>query len=134
MAWNALPSTVDTVNKQVWAQISHFSVFALLGATSYGKDISEVRVYPVPWKLNSSDKFGGRWLYFDGLPQSGFIRIMTLSGEKVVEVPFSNMDAGALKWDGRNAAGKPVASGVYFAQVKSAVNGSSRILKFAIEK
>jgi|GEM_PF-1543897 len=133
LAWNLLPTTVDIVAKRVSAPVSHFSIFALFGATSYGQTMSDARVYPVPWKWNSSDKFGGPCLYFDGLPTSGSIRILTLSGEKVIDLNVSSTDTGKKCWDGRNTAGKAVASGVYFAQIKSTLGGD-RVLKFAIEK
>jgi hypothetical protein len=134
LAWDPLPTSVDTVDKRVSAIVPHFSVFGLFGATSYGQTISAVRVYPVPWKWNSSSSFGGACLYFSGLSTAGSIRILTFSGEKVIELDYSSTDAGTKCWNGLNAAGKAVASGVYFAQVKSTVDGSSRILKFAIEK
>ena len=111
----------------------HFSIFGLFGATSFGPAISSARVYPVPWRWNSADKFGGPCLYFDALPTSGSIGILTLSGERVVDLPVSGADAGRVCWDGRNQAGKAVASGVYFAHVKSSAGGE-QILRFAIEK
>ncbi|MCX5794168.1 MAG: fibronectin type III domain-containing protein [Elusimicrobia bacterium] len=151
LAWEALPTSVNTVDRRVSALVSHFSIFGLFGATSYGQTASAVRVYPVPWKIGTDGLFGtpttgpckGVGLAFGCeqlnpnagcLPTSGSIRILTLSGEKVIDLPFSSTDAGTKCWDGRNTAGKRVASGVYFAQVKSSQDGSSRILRFAIEK
>ncbi|MDD5627855.1 MAG: fibronectin type III domain-containing protein [Elusimicrobia bacterium] len=134
LGWEALPTTVDTADKRVSAPVSHFSVFALFGATSYGQTLPDIRVYPVPWKPHSTDRFGGSWLTFDRLPTRGSIRILTLAGEKVCDLDFSSTDAGTKQWDGRNAAGKMAASGVYFAQILSSTDGSSRILRFAIEK
>ncbi len=136
LAWNALPTTVDTAAKRVSAPVSHFSIFALFGAASFGQSAADVRIYPIPWKWGSSDpRFGAPKLTFDHLPTSGSIRILTLSGEKVIDLPISSTDVppGTKTWDGRNAAGKAVASGVYFAQIRPALGGD-RIVKFAIEK
>lgn len=137
--WEPLATTVDTTNKRVNGQTSHFSIFALFGPTGVKSDVNTVRVYPNPWKPGSrgnfdSVTFGARTgLAIDNLPTSGVIRIFTLSGERVVDVPFSGPDAGTAIWDGRNQGGYPVASGVYFAYVQSDA-GPSVIKKFAIQR
>ena len=137
--WEPLATTVDTANKRVNGQTSHFSVFALFGPTGVKSDVNTVRVYPNPWKPGSSGNFdsvtfGSRTgLAIDNLPTSGVIRIFTLSGERVVDVPFSGPDAGTAIWDGRNQGGLPVASGVYFAYVKSDT-GATVVKKFAIQR
>jgi hypothetical protein len=132
LTWTPLPTTIDLVSKRVSAPVPHFSVFALFGAAAFGQTISAARVYPVPWIPGGEDRFGGPALIFADLPRQGSIRILTLSGERVVDLPFTSADAGLKRWDGRNEAGRAAASGVYFARVESPEG--SRILRFAIER
>ncbi|MBI4346547.1 MAG: hypothetical protein HY553_06810, partial [Elusimicrobia bacterium] len=141
--WVALaaPVAVDTVTRRVSGRTPHFSVFALFGTSGIGS-ADEVNVYPVPWRPGSGGRFdsvspancnGGSGLCFDKLPTEGTIRIYTITGEQVVELGFQAANANKLAWDGKNAAGRMVASGVYFARV-TGFAGASRILKFAIER
>ena len=51
------------------------------------------------------------------------------------EISFSAADNGCKSWDGKNAVGRKVASGVYIAIIKSAsAGGGSSIKKLAIER
>ncbi|MDD5657022.1 MAG: hypothetical protein PHF00_07190, partial [Elusimicrobia bacterium] len=134
LGWDALPTTVDRAARRAAAVVSHFSIFALFGASTIGQALERVTAYPTPWLPGSSGRFDAPELSFANLPAAGSIRIFTLSGEKVAELAFSGPDAGTKRWDGRNDAGAPVASGVYFARIKSDLDGSTRILKLAIEK
>lgn len=137
--WVPLATTVDLANRRVLGQAAHFSIFALFGPSGIKPDLQEVRIYPSPWKPGSGGRFdsvsfaGNTGLAFDNLPVSGTARIFTLSGELVVSLRFSSFNAGTLIWDGRNHAGRPVASGVYFAYVK-ADDGSNFVQKFAVER
>lgn len=137
--WEALPSTVDLANKRVLGETTHFSIFALFGPTGIKPNTDQVRLYPRPWKPGSGNKFdsvtfaGRTGLAIDNLPSSGNIRIFSLSGELVRELGFGSFNAGTVIWDGTNAAGRRVASGVYFAYVRSD-DGSSTIIKFAVER
>ncbi len=65
-------------------------------------DLDNIRAYPNPFVI----RYGDETVRFDyaGLAE---VRIFTLAGELVQEIPVNGV------WDGRNAAGKPVASGVY---------------------
>ena len=47
--------------------------------------------------------------------------------------PTRGLNQGTLIWDGRNHAGRPIASGVYFAIIKTD-DGSTQIKKFAVER
>lgn len=137
--WEPLTTTVDKVNRRVLGRTPHFSVFALFGPSGIGANLSELVVFPVPWKPGSGGKFdsasfnGRLGLRFDRLPTEGVIKIYAFSGEAVVEIPFAAVDAGTVIWDGRNQAGRNVASGIYFARVRSAAGGAT-LLKFAIER
>ncbi len=66
------------------------------------EDLKNIRAYPNPFVI----RYGDETVRFDyaGLAE---VRIFTLAGELVHEIPVNGV------WDGRNAAGKPVASGVY---------------------
>lgn len=139
VSWQQLPSSVDLSAREVTGQTTRFSVFALFAPNTLQPDTDDVVVYPVPWRPGSSGSFGdasfaGRsGLAFGNLPASGSIRILTLSGEKVVDLRFEAANVGTLIWNGLNGAGRPVASGVYFAYVRSD-SGSSTVRKFAIER
>lgn len=139
--WIELPLTepVDTANKSVSALTGHFSIFALFGPTGIRPNVNYVRAYPVPWKPGGGDRFdsvtylGRTGMAFDNLSTAGTISIFTISGEFVVGLSYGAPEAGTLIWDGTNHAGKRVASGVYFAYVKS-TDGSTSMIKIAIER
>ncbi len=65
-------------------------------------NLEDIRAYPNPFVI----RYGNETVRFDyaGLAE---VRIFTLAGELVREIPVNGV------WDGRNAAGKAVASGVY---------------------
>lgn len=130
--WDALPTTIDRQSKTITGYTTHFSVFAIFGANTIGTTLSEIKIYPNPWQRGSKTRYDAPALTFDNLPQSGTIRILTLSGEPVVDLAFSGVNAGTLTWNGRNYHGREVASGVYFAYIKG--DGSTRFAKFAIER
>jgi hypothetical protein len=137
--WEALPSTVDTANRRVLGQTTHFSVFAIFGPTGIRPNTNHVRLYPRPWKPGSGGKFdsatfGGRTgVAIDNLTTSGRVRIFTLSGELVRDLPYGAVNVGTVIWDGTNEAGARAASGVYFALVLPD-DGEEVVLKFAVER
>jgi len=142
--WSEVPAAeydVDAVANTITARRTHFSVYALLGV-SVSATIDRVRIYPVPWQPNSTGKFGsatvagcGSGLVFDDLTSEGIIRIYTIPGDLVRELPFHSSDSGCKVWDGKNAAGQNVASGVYVAIIKNAgAGGGSSVKKLAVER
>jgi hypothetical protein len=88
----------------------------------------------VPWKPGTGGRFDAAGVTFANLPVSGTIRILTLAGKRVRELSFDGSSAGFAVWDGLNDEGRRAASGVYFAQIKSGVDGAMFLLKFAIER
>jgi hypothetical protein len=50
------------------------------------------------------------------------IRIFDAGGRRIVERPLGALEAGTheFRWDGRDDAGRPTASGVYFYQLETA--------------
>ncbi|HAH06342.1 MAG TPA: hypothetical protein DCM05_07405 [Elusimicrobia bacterium] len=137
--WVALPTTVDTASKRAIGLTPHFSIFAVYGPSGIRPDVSSSFVRPNPWQPGSggpfdSATFNGRsGIVFDNLPVTGSVKVFTLAGELVADLPFEATHVGKLVWDGRNKGGKLVASGVYFGYVKSSEGGAT-VLKFAIER
>ena len=133
-AWDPLPTTVDLARNRASGVTPHFSVFALFAPASFASGVSTARAYPVPWKPGTGGRFDAAGVTFANLPLSGTIRILTLSGQHVVDLSFNGASAGALVWNGLNTDGYRTASGVYFAKVQSDADGSTVMLKFAIER
>jgi len=142
--WVEVPAgeyLIDTINNTITARRSHFSVYALLGVSIAG-NLTQSKVYPIPWKPSSNGNFGsanvagcGTGLIFDKITSEGTIRIYNIPGDLVREISFSATDNGCKAWDGKNDAGRNVASGVYIAIIKNKGSGSgSSIKKLAIER
>ncbi|MDP3541377.1 MAG: LamG-like jellyroll fold domain-containing protein, partial [Elusimicrobiota bacterium] len=98
--WEALESYVDTSARRVIFFTPHFSVFALFAPLTIGSSLSEVRVYPIPWKPGTRGRFDAAGVTFDRLPVSGTIRILTLAGERVREFTFDGGASGSIVWNG----------------------------------
>ncbi len=111
-------SYIDTAARTVSHPVPHFSSYALLAAVN--TDLSPVYVSPVPFRPNAGDPDRyGNWtdlIKFRNLPASGRIRIYTITGALVRELPVSG---AVTQWDARNSAGQVVASGVYLWEVVS---------------
>ena len=133
-SWALLPTSINTSNHSVTGVTPHFSVFALFAPQTIGTSLSGVRVYPVPWKPGTGGRFDAPGVTFANLPTSGTIRILTLSGLRVRDFSFSGGSAGDAVWDGTNDGGHRAASGVYFARITSDADGTTTIVKFAIER
>lgn len=116
------PGDLDSLERKVGHSTAHFSTFALIATQD--TDVSSVYAYPVPFRPNSGEPGRyGTWaggIKFSNLPGSGRIRVYTVSGSFVRELPFSSATA---VWDARNSDGSVVASGVY---VWEALSGESR--------
>ena len=91
-----------------------FLIAAALLILSSPKVSAAPYAYPVPF-VESRD---GDSIHFKDLPLSGTIEIFTIAGEAVVKldipVGFATQD-----WNTQNAAGKKVATGVYFFRIHS---------------
>ena len=84
------------------------------GEVGYEEPISIFTVYPNPFKPNDQDADTGSWntgVTFLNLAEGTAVRIYTLSGELVRD--SGAIDDGEWVWDGCNAAGTRVASGMY---------------------
>jgi hypothetical protein len=125
---------MDRFGRTVSGQTPHFSVFSLFATASVGKSLTQARVYPDPWKRGSGGRYDATRLTFDRLPRSGAIRVMSLAGDLIRELDIHAIDAGIIHWDGRNTGGHEIASGVYFAIIRSDSGEDSSVIKFALER
>ena len=115
-------AALDTSSRTVSLPVSHFSSYGLLAIPD--ADLSPVYAYPVPFRPNAGNSARyGTWaqgIRFTNLPGYGKIKIYTLSGELVRELPVALVTE---TWDVKNTDGKLVASGVY---IWEATAGSGR--------
>jgi hypothetical protein len=107
---------VDKDKQVVWVNVKHLSMYALAQVDTEEtlKEQSlqtEVYVYPNPFVAAE----GHTEFVFKGLPNTGSIKIYTLSGELVKEIVIAG---GEAKWDARNDDGDEISSGVYVYVVK----------------
>ncbi|MCX5791532.1 MAG: T9SS type A sorting domain-containing protein, partial [Elusimicrobia bacterium] len=127
-------SVVDCSEKKVTGHTSHFSFFALFATLS--GDLNSAKVYPVPWRPGSGDKFdsaaGTDGIIFTNLTDRTEIRIYTITGQLVRELKLAPADLGRKVWDGKNSAGLKAASGVYLAHIKS--GQYVKTMKIAVER
>lgn len=90
-----------------------------------------------PWTLepNNDDPTGIK-VEFRNLPKSrGIVRVYTLSGDLVVELPFEGTinQGGTVKWDLVSRNGQDVASGIYLYSVESDDSNFDRFIgKFVV--
>ena len=68
-------------------------------------------------------------------PGTVALRVYNVRGELVKTIANRHFDAGqhSVSWDGRNASGAPVSSGVYYAKVTTA-DGASDLIKMVMAK
>lgn len=123
--WTRLGGAVDRAARTVSAPAAHFSLFALIGPAA-GTDLDAVRIFPNPLRPSR----GHTAVNFQNLPALSRLRLYTVAGERVAGL---DADAsGQAAWDGRNSAGRPVASGVYLLVIEGA--GAKRIFKVAVQR
>jgi hypothetical protein len=118
--WEIVPGeSIDFLNKQVKVSISQFSIFRLGAQLLTSPNLSELVVFPNP--VNFSKAVRGT-IKFKNLTADPTIRIYTISGELVREIPPKTYDGatvndgntGVAEWDGTNDKGEKVAEGIYF--------------------
>ena len=106
--------------------------FALTQTLSSSEQTEKVSVYPVPYKPNSSGRYGGDGIYFEGVDEGTNIKIFNVAGEKVFETTVDDSDTTFI-WKAKNEAGNNIASGVYFYYIKTS-EGKKVKGKLAIER
>ena len=115
-----IPSQVDTGAKTLTASLSHFSIYAVMGALATTVDSFLIR--PNPWEP-SKDSLP---IILDNLPDPAVITIYSATGQKLATLQGNG--ASAIDWSGTNDAGEPLASGVYIAVLKSGSGAKSKKL------
>ena len=95
------------------------AVFVLLSAAS----LAGVSVFPNPFDPALGE------VTVAGLPVASEVMVATISGEVVWTQSEEDGDGG-VRWDGRNAAGRPVDAGLYLVRV--AHQGATRLRKLAV--
>ena len=115
--WTLIASQDDPVLHTLTAFTPHFSVMAPFFVAP-SADLSAVQVFPQPWELgDATSAFFSNVLTFSDLPADADVKILTLAGELVWEGGTSA--AGVLTWNGNNRLGRRVASGTYYATLRS---------------
>ena len=89
-------------------------------------NLSSIHVYPNPLRPALAETE----MNFTNLPANASVQLFSVTGEKVRDLAAD--PTGAAHWDGRNSSGQAVASGVYFAVIKS--GGSKTIVKVAVQR
>jgi hypothetical protein len=105
------------------------------GASTYLKaDLTQVIVFPNPYRPGSGGAYDAQNLTFRNLTQKVKIRIFNIAAELVKTIDYDGQN-GQLTWDARNDDGQKVASGVYIYIVGNPDNASQKAKgKFAVIK
>jgi len=115
---------VDTTNNIVYADISNFSFFILMGP-GFELNLDKAFVYPNPYYANRDASVG---INFDKLTEGSIIQIFTIAGELVKEI---RVESSPQNWDICNSAGEKVASGIYIYLIKDPA-GNKKVGKLGI--
>ncbi|MDD5686360.1 MAG: fibronectin type III domain-containing protein [Elusimicrobia bacterium] len=115
---------LDKIAKTVTATVSSFSVYRIF-AKSSAKDLSEVFVYPNPYKEGDSRYGGveGKNIVFKRLTAKANIKIFNIAGELVFEGNKDSVIEDEYKWETVNNGGEKVARGMYIYLVTNPENG-----------
>ncbi len=127
LVWKQLANTgLNKPTRTVYADVPHFSIYALGSITSSVGTIADVFAYPNPYKPGSSGAFGqsvyGDGVVFESLPARSSVKIYNLAGGLVRELNDDDGDGRCL-WNARNADGARAASGTYLYLVSSPAGG-----------
>lgn len=138
-SWEKSRATkTDKEKKTCTASVKHFSVYGLFG--SVASELSDILVYPNPYVPNDGKADTGRpysisdsetGIIFENLTSDVRISIYTVSGECVFD-RYIDDTGGSYRWNAANSAGQDVASGIYFAVIKTPSNGRKITRKIAV--
>lgn len=136
LVWNQQKnSVINKSAKSVYADISHFSLYALGSVTSTAGALAGVFAYPNPYRPLSSGDFGqsafGDGIVFESLPARAKVRIFGLAGTQVADLNDYDGDGRCL-WNTRNPDGAKVASGIYLYVVTGPDSSDKKTGKVAI--
>ncbi len=99
-------------------------------------EMNKIKVVPNPYYAShqlQQDAFDS-YVTFTNLPAKCKIRIFNLAGDMIRTIEHDNMgiiDNSSTRWDLKNHAGIPVASGMYIAHIEAEGIGE-KVVKFAI--
>ena len=96
-------------------------------------NVSDVYVYPNPFKPNSPGRFqsASSTLTFKHLPATATIKIFAITGKLVAELHKTDAALDYYPWDVKTSYGEKLGSGVYIFYV-TAPNGGKAKGKFAV--
>ena len=87
-------------------------------------DLNDFKVYPNPLKIKEHDR-----LFFSGLTDENYIKITSLSGEKIIELETS---AGGFNWNLISGEGNKISPGIYLVFLVSKNGNENLISKILI--
>lgn len=113
------------------------SMMKVISASTVGSDdpdvadsASEIRLYQ-----NYPNPFSGSTTITFDLPEGALgnrttVSVFDLTGRRVRTLVDANLDGGTQEtvWDGRDAAGRPVASGLYFFRIRSGTESATHTM------
>ena len=123
--WVLLPTVLFDELNQIEAIVNHFSIFAVIELVP-APDLGTAKSYPNPFTPAA-----GANLLLDALTANATVTIFNIMGEKICDLSDDN-DDGRIFWNGCNNYGNTVASGIYFAVLKS--GSETRTLKIAVRR
>jgi len=124
--WIALASNTNPKQNKVVCKTKHLSKFAVLQLAPAG-NLDSVIIYPNPY----NPKRHPTGVIIDNLTKVANIKIYTIVGELVREIDYTT-EKGIITWDGKNDAGRNVASGVYLVFIDSPEG--KKTVKIAVER
>jgi len=133
--WKLVGGTVDTINHTVTVEVEHLSIFRVAFYTFIASDLTNIHVYPNPFKPYDGNSDTGipydgsvnSGIIFDSLTEDCTLKIFNLAGELVTELSGT----GKVQWNAKTKSGKEVASGVYIYLITDKV-GNKKTGKFTI--
>ncbi|MBI4396312.1 MAG: T9SS type A sorting domain-containing protein, partial [Elusimicrobia bacterium] len=123
--WIPLSGTVDPANNKVTGKTGHFSLFQVMERAA-SASVSSAKAYPVPFRPAK----GHTHVTFSLLPANASVRIYTEDMSEVRELTADGL--GSAVWDGKNASGEAVASGVYVCQIQG--EGGKKTLRVVVQR
>lgn len=88
--------------------------------------LGEERIFPNPFRPSRSPT-----LRIERVPAGTQVRLYTIAGEKVCDLPPADND-GKTSWNGQNSAGQSVAAGVYIGVLES--GGKTKAFRLGVEQ
>lgn len=121
--WQVLRTRVDRSSHSVAASVERTGVYRMLVAAR--AEAAETAAVPTDYYLNQNfpNPFNPSTTIAYGLPERSRTRLVVYNvlGQRVATLVDREQPAGRYKivWDGRDAAGRPVASGVYIYRLQA---------------